>query len=163
MQQFYIRRLREEDAPLLKQLLVELDTSHYEAEPNFYRPPKELAQLREPYGTFEKYFDGSVSAFIACSQRKVVGFISGSVRNVQSLISPEKRVGFINELIVSESHRNLGIGLSLMDKMESDLCAQGIEEIGLTVASFNHEGEDFYHKMGYRVMTKRMTKRVKDS
>ncbi|MGU3843132.1 GNAT family N-acetyltransferase, partial [Vibrio diabolicus] len=101
MQQFYIRRLRE-DVPLLKQLLVELDTSHYEAEPNFYRPPKELAQLRESYGTFEKYFDGSVSAFIACSQRKVVGFISGSVRNVQSLISPEKRVGFINELIVSE-------------------------------------------------------------
>ncbi|ACY53814.1 histone acetyltransferase HPA2 [Vibrio antiquarius] len=104
-----------------------------------------------------------MSAFIACSQRKVVGFISGSVRNVQSLISPEKRVGFINELIVSENHRNLGIGLSLMDKMESDLCAQGIEEIGLTVASFNHEGEDFYHKMGYRVMTKRMTKRVRDS
>lgn len=50
-----------------------------------------------------------------------------------------------------------------MDKMESDWCAQGIEEIGLTVASFNHEGEDFYHKMGYRVMTKRMTKRVRDS
>lgn len=47
MQQFHIRRLREEDIPLLKGLLVELDTSHYEAEPNFYRAPEEMAQLRE--------------------------------------------------------------------------------------------------------------------
>ncbi|HCG5578005.1 TPA: hypothetical protein NJ023_002591 [Vibrio parahaemolyticus] len=47
MQQFHIRRLREEDIPLLKGLLVELDTSHYEAEPNFYRSPEEMAQLRE--------------------------------------------------------------------------------------------------------------------
>lgn len=70
MQQFYIRRLREEDAPLLKQLLVELDTSHYEAEPNFYRPPKELAQLRESYCTFEKYFDGSVSALLLVRKEK---------------------------------------------------------------------------------------------
>ena len=111
--------------PLSRNPLIGIWNIVDEAEPNFYRPPKELAQLRESYGTFEKYFDGSVSAFIACSQRKVVGFISGSVRNVQSLISPEKRVGFINELIVAENHRNLGIGLSLMDKMESDLCTAG--------------------------------------
>nr|WP_301182228.1 GNAT family N-acetyltransferase [Vibrio sp. PID17_43] len=52
--------------------------------------------------------------------------------------------------------------MSLMDKIESDLCSQDIEEIRLTVASFNHEGEDFYHKMGYRVVTKAMRKRVKD-
>ncbi|MDF4361288.1 GNAT family N-acetyltransferase, partial [Vibrio parahaemolyticus] len=101
-------------------------------------------------------------AFIACSHRQVVGFISGTVRDIDSMVYVAKRVGFVNELVVSESHRNLGIGLSLMDKIESDLCNQGIEEIGLTVASFNHEGEDFYHKMGYRVMTKMMSKRVKD-
>ncbi|HGF5225125.1 GNAT family N-acetyltransferase [Vibrio parahaemolyticus] len=162
MQQFHIRRLREEDIPLLKGLLVELDTSHYEAEPNFYRSPEEMAQIREERGVFDKYFDDSMIAFIACSHRQVVGFISGTVRDIDSMVSVAKRVGFVNELVVSESHRNLGIGLSLMDKIESDLCNQGIEEIGLTVASFNHEGEDFYHKMGYRVMTKMMSKRVKD-
>ncbi|MGR5133350.1 GNAT family N-acetyltransferase [Vibrio alfacsensis] len=162
MQQFHIRRLREEDIPSLKTLLVELDTSHYEAEPNYYRSPEEMAQIREERNVFDCYLDGNMAAYIACSNRQVVGFISGIVRNITSLISPEKRVGFINELVVSDTHRNLGIGLSLMDKIESDLCSQDIEEIGLTVASFNHEGEDFYHKMGYRVMTKTMTKRVKD-
>ena len=162
MQQFHIRRLREEDVPLLKTLLVELDTSHYNAEPDFYRSPEEMAQLREDRNIFDKYFDGSITAFIACSNRQLVGFISGTVREVNSILSPERRVGYINELVVSESHRNLGIGLSLMDKIESDLCSQDIEELGLTVASFNHEGEDFYHKMGYRVITKMMTKRVKD-
>ncbi|AXY03476.1 GNAT family N-acetyltransferase [Vibrio alfacsensis] len=162
MQQFHIRRLREEDVPLLEKLLVELDTSHYEAEPNHYRSPQDMVKIREERSVFDKYFDGTMIAYIACSNRQVVGFISGIVRDVGSIISPEKRIGFINELVVSESHRNLGIGLSLMDKIESELCSQDIEEIGLTVASFNHEGEDFYHKMGYRVVTKAMIKQVKD-
>ncbi|UYI49031.1 GNAT family N-acetyltransferase [Vibrio natriegens] len=162
MQQFHIRRLREEDIPLLKLLLVELDTSHYQAEPDFYRSPQEMAEIRDSRNIFEKYFDGSITAFVACSNRNIVGFISGTTREVNSIISPEKYVGFINELVVAESHRNLGIGLSLMDRIESALCSLGVEEIGLSVGSFNHEGEDFYHKMGYRVITKSMIKRSKD-
>ena len=131
MQQFHIRRLREEDVPLLKTLLVELDTYHYEAEPDFYRSPDEMAKLREYRNIFDKYFDDSITAFIACSHRQVVGFISGTVREVNSMLSPQRRVGYINDLVVSESHCNLGIGLSLMDKIESDLCSRDIEELSL--------------------------------
>ncbi|MDF2153012.1 GNAT family N-acetyltransferase [Vibrio sp. CAU 1672] len=162
MQQFYIRRLRQEDLLLLKKLLAELDTSHYQAEPNFYRSPQDMAQLREEHHIFDQYFDGRSSAFIACSQRQVVGFVSGTTREISAIFAPHRKIGYINELVVTESHRNLGIGLSLMDKIESDLCSQGIEEIGLNVAAFNHEVEDFYHKMGYRVMNKSMTKRFGD-
>ena len=159
MQSFHIRRLRQEDTPLLEGLLAELDASHYQADPLSYRSPQEMADIRQQQQIFERYFDGSIIAFIACSHRKVVGFVSGTIRHTATLTSPEKRVGFINELVVAEEFRDSGVALSLMDRIESDLNHHDIDEIGLTVASFNQKGEEFYRKMGYRVTVKSMTKR----
>ena len=159
MQSFHIRRLREEDVPLLEGLLAELDASHYKGDPQSYRSAEEMAEIRQKQHIFERYFDGSIIAFIASSNRKVVGFVSGSIRHTATLTSPKKQVGFINELVVTDEYRDAGVELSLMDRIESDFKHHDIEEIGLTVASFNQKSEDFYHMMGYRVTVKSMTKR----
>ncbi len=78
---------------------------------------------------------------VAEHQAKVVGMCS-----VQVLISTAEgaKVGLIEDLIVSEAYRGLGIGHRLLAHLETWATAHGLKRLQLLAAKHNQLALDFY-------------------
>lgn len=61
------------------------------------------------------------------------------------------KVGFINDLVVSEEYRGQGIGTRLIEKAELFFKEQGCDYTQLEVFAPNREALAFYQKLGFEV------------
>jgi len=95
-----------------------------------------------------KYFSGvrfDNKIFVARENNQVVGFILATfVKYAKS------STGYIEELIVSEFHRNKGIGSALVNEAISWYRKMGVEVIFVTT----DEAQGFYKKVGFKELTK---------
>lgn len=60
------------------------------------------------------------------------------------------RVGEIESVGVLPELRNLGIGTALMDRLEAELRADGVDDLMLGVLAGNHAAIRLYKRRGYR-------------
>ena len=57
--------------------------------------------------------------------------------------------GYIDEILVFEDYRKLGIGKKLLEEVEDWLKTRGIDQIILNVFLWNRGAADFYRKAGF--------------
>jgi GNAT superfamily N-acetyltransferase len=65
---------------------------------------------------------------------------------------------YVEEVVVSSDHRNLGVGKALMYRVEGWARDPKVDQIELTVWEFNEEARKFYESLGYTTSYRRMVR-----
>lgn len=93
----------------------------------------------------------------------VVGFIDGkAVPPFQNLDKYIPSYFFISRLAVDEKHRNVGIGTSLVTKLEESAKKLGYSGMVAGVRASNDSALSFYDKLGYEIDTDKSVRWVYD-
>ncbi len=77
---------------------------------------------------------------VACADGRVVGTAMGGY---------DGHRGWVHLVAVSPSHRRLGVGAALMQRIEEGLAALGCPKLNLQVRCSNEEVVAFYERLGY--------------
>ncbi len=156
---FLLRAAAQEDYDAVCLLLAQGDHIHAEALPQIFRPIEGPARSRE---YFERILaNENVAIFVAELQGSLVGMIQCYVRTAPEvpLFVPRHFV-YIDNLVVSERFRQLGIGLVLVERVHQWAREKVITEVELGVWEFNTAARILYEKLGYQTTRRIMSKRL---
>ncbi len=144
---FTIRPGRREDAEAAARLWVQSAEEHtahdriYATAPGAERVMRRfLADLASSSHSF---------LFVAESDGRVVGFISGELRE-GSLTFRQRTWASVDDVFVEPDSRNLGIGRALLEGVKAWAKERRADGISLQVAAANGRGRKFYEKLGFR-------------
>jgi ribosomal protein S18 acetylase RimI-like enzyme len=144
---FTIRPGRREDAEAAARLWMQSAEEHtahdriYATAPGAERVMRRfLADLASSSHSF---------LFVAESDGRVVGFISGELRE-GSLTFRQKTWASVDDVFVEPDSRNLGIGRALLEGVEAWAKKRRADGISLQVAAANGRGRKFYEELGFR-------------
>ena len=101
--------------------------------------------------------------FVAVKDSKAIGMIAGYIQKYDKLdkidyTCPKK--GIIEELIVSSSCRDKGVGNQLLISMENFFKANNCEFCQVDVFSYNNIGKNFYNKYNFENRMETMFKKL---
>jgi ribosomal protein S18 acetylase RimI-like enzyme len=71
-----------------------------------------------------------------------------------------RHYAIVDGIVVKSGFRNRGIGKMLMDKMQEWAIAKGATSVELNVYEFNRTAISFYEKLGYRTLSRKMSKEL---
>jgi ribosomal protein S18 acetylase RimI-like enzyme len=144
---FTIRPGRREDAEAAARLWMQSAEEHtahdriYATAPGAERVMRRfLADLASSSHSF---------LFVAESDGRVVGFISGELRE-GSLTFRQRTWASVDDVFVEPDSRNLGIGRALLEGVEAWAKKRRADGISLQVAAANGRGRKFYEELGFR-------------
>ncbi len=154
-----IIKYEEQYAEQVKDLLVELQEhialiDKYQL--NFVGP-----EYREKYFKFTIKKD---KIFLAVENGVVQGLVVGEIKenysNLDKTMYACPKQGYVDELVVRKGNRGLGIGQSLLNKIESCFKQEGCKYIQLGVFAYNENARKFYKKNGYEERMLNLIKKV---
>ena len=87
--------------------------------------------------------------FVAESGGRVVGFISGELREGSPTFR-QKTWASVDDVFVEPDSRNLGIGRALLEGVEAWAKERRADGVSLQVAAANERGRKFYEELGFR-------------
>jgi ribosomal protein S18 acetylase RimI-like enzyme len=137
-------------------LMDELHQLHVEARPDVYRElqtrmsEKEYEQLLE---TDHRYL------YVAelPDQGEIVGYASAQLNVIQNVdLLKDRKMLYINEIIVGSKHRGHGTGKLLMQELIELGKEIQVDSVELTVSTFNTGAQAFYEQLGLAVRSSRM-------
>jgi ribosomal protein S18 acetylase RimI-like enzyme len=149
-----IREVKLTDRDLLNDLFLQELEYHKKLLPDIFNVPDTLIN--------DSWLDSVIKSqneFLVVTEKEgnIVGAIYYKIRtNPDDIILKERRFGYIQEMIVSETERRQGIGRGLMDRAIEDLKNRGIGEIELNIWEDNEPGMKFYENYGFRTVQRRM-------
>jgi PhnO protein len=130
-----IRSAAKQDAPLIKQLLDELE--------NYISDPQIFEVIFENYLTQEDTLlyvaensTGDVIAFASCKG--------------QYLLHHQGMVFEIQEMIVTRAEQGNGIGRALIDVIRKEVAVRGAKSLEVTSNKRRKEAHAFYQSVGFR-------------
>ncbi len=150
-----IRSAATSDYEAICLLYEQLDQLHRTAWPDLYADAQPPSRSREFLQRI--IADGNSSMLVAECQGTVAGLIYGNV--LKASTTPTLRLqafATIQELIVQEARRGMGIGRALYEAWARWARQKGAEAIQLSVASFNESAIRFYLKLGFKEQLKVM-------
>ena len=108
--------------------------------------------------------DDNVGLFVAETEDQVVGLVYAIIQESPPVpIFVPRRYVMVDNLIVKESFRHTGIGRSLMERVHQWAGEKGLDTIELNVWEFNKPAIDFYHRLGYKTISRMMGKQLDSS
>ncbi|KAG4252032.1 hypothetical protein PC116_g288 [Phytophthora cactorum] len=143
-----IRRAVMSDYTGVSALMDELHQLHVEARPDVYRElqtrmsEKEYEQLLE---TDHRYL------YVAelPDQGEIVGYASAQLNVIQNVdLLKDRKMLYINEIIVGSKHRGHGTGKRLMQELIELGKEIQVDSVELTVSTFNTGAQAFYEQLG---------------
>ncbi|KGP80000.1 MULTISPECIES: GNAT family N-acetyltransferase [unclassified Paenibacillus] len=156
MSEINIRRAVIGDYTGVSALMDELHQLHVEARPDVYRElqtrmsEKEYEQLME---TDHRYL------YVAelSDQGEIVGYASAQLNVIQNVdLLKDRKMLYINEIIVGSKHRGHGTGKRLMQELIELGKEIQVDSVELTVSTFNTGAQAFYEQLGLAVRSSRM-------
>ncbi len=100
-----------------------------------------------------------IGLFVAEIGNALAGFVHVIVRDTPEIpIFVRRRYAIVDGLAVRQEHRRSGIGRALMDRARAWAKAKGATSIELNVYAFNEPAQSFYRKLGYEILSHRMSK-----
>lgn len=141
-----IRHASQEDLPILEKLMYQLHDEHHRAEPIHFKTAQDVMLEK----SIEQYVHApDAIVFVAYSEQKLVGFITGHFGEFESSISKAVMMGSIDELYVEQESRNNGIGSKLLRRCAKEFDDYGIKHIMVEVWDFNQAALKLYASLGY--------------
>lgn len=157
-----IREAIGSDYEALCDLFDQADTFHRNFLPQIFRKPEGFSRDRDYVDNL--LTDVNVGFFVAEIDQRLVGLVCCFIRETPEIpiLVPRKYL-YIDNLVVDVSHRRQGVGTALLDKARRWAVQNGIYEIELNVWQFNDEAIRLYEKLGYEIVTLRMSKQIKQT
>jgi ribosomal protein S18 acetylase RimI-like enzyme len=154
-----IRPARAEDAAAVSALWQVMADQHAAYDPEVWDwAPAARARWEEH--AFTRFLGKqSVVLLVAEGEEGIVGFATGQVKPSHQTDATEK-TGAVWDLVVDPAHRNLGIGLRLMERMLAELKARGAEDVVLHAALANEAALRLYERLGLRRVMYRLYRRL---
>ena len=145
-----LRLATKKDYDILFELFSEIQTLHYETRPDIFRPAE-----KDKY--FFEYFNRVIESenrhlIIGFDDDKPFGYVYYVINHLpQNIYRPEKRVIYINHILVSKNYQGRGYGRALINHVRDIGRKETIKEIGLDVWAFNEKAIGFFEKQGFSV------------
>jgi len=154
-----IRQATLEDAELIARLNAPVQQLHYEARPDFYKPPALMPELIADYRDRLKCKD--VYVFIASLDGHPIGYILAQVMEREdNPYSYPTRYMLIDQLSVNPEQHCKGYGEALMRHVFGLAKTLGITRAVVGVWGFNERAIAFYEHLGFTPRDIRMETRV---
>jgi ribosomal protein S18 acetylase RimI-like enzyme len=103
--------------------------------------------------------DENVGLFVAESGESILGFAHAAIRETPDIpLFVPRRYAVLIDLVVRSGYQKRGIGRTLVDKAQAWAIAQRVTSIELNVFEFNENAISFYEKLGYRTLSRKMSK-----
>jgi len=156
--QLSIRPTTLEDYEAVCRLFEEGDDFHRQALPGLFRQ----ALPARTYEFFKSYLNNDQAhLWVADTSTHLIGLVEFHVVVIPDRPNTFPRTFiFVDSLIVQESARRQGVGQALMEKVRDWTQEHGLSKIELNVHEFNQGAIEFYQKLGYATISRRMNKRV---
>ena len=115
----------------------------------------EIIQVADPIMTWEWYDEvlknPDKKLFVAEYEAEIVGLTLAEIKtSLDDPIYKHRKYIYIDEIAVAASHRRMGVGRALMERIQYWAVEQSIFEIELQVWERNAQAIGFYEKLGYQ-------------
>ena len=138
-------------------LSSQVDELHRGQHPEIFQKPDGPAREREYIqGVLE---DACSEIFVAELQGNIIGFVTVMVLDARPIpILVPRRYVVVDNLVIDEHHRRLGVGSCLMSRAEQWAIENSATAIELSVYRFNQGAVELYTKLGYKDISVKMRK-----
>ena len=100
--------------------------------------------------------------FVAAASDRIVGFITAKLTDTSATSFLEQRLLCrIGTIVVSQTHKRLGVGRKLLHHVEEWATAKTADEIRLEVFEFNDEAIEFYEAQLFKTQSRIMAKSLR--
>jgi ribosomal protein S18 acetylase RimI-like enzyme len=155
-----VRKATSDDYNTLCELFDEIDALHRDNLPRIFQKPS--GPVREQDYYLELIADEKVGLLVAEVGEKLVGFVHAIVKDTPAIpVFVPRRYAIVDGIVVKSGFQNQGIGSILMDKVQDWAIAKGATSIELNVYEFNETAIFFYERLGYRPLSRKMSKELK--
>ena len=144
---FTIRPGRREDAEAAARLWMQSAEEHTAHDRIYATAPGAEQMMRRFLADLAS--SGHSFLFVAESHGRVVGFISGELREGSPTFR-QKTWASVDDVFVEQDYRNLGIGKALLEGVEAWAKERRANGVSLQVAAANERGRKFYEELGFR-------------
>jgi len=154
-----VRDVTASDYENLFDLFDEIDSLHRENLPRRFKKANSPAREKDYFlGLIE---NGNHGLFVAETGKELVGFAHVAINDAPPFpIVVPQRFAVLDSIVVKASHQQHGVGRLLMDKMQAWAIGKGATSIELNVYEFNEIAISFYEKLGYRTLSRKMSKEL---
>ena len=156
---FIIREAVSKDCEQVCELSQQALELHSKARPEVFRDQGGTA-------FFKDYVSAILSdenAVILCAERsgRIIGMAHVLARESPDIpIMVHRRFAVIENVVVREEFRKLGVGTALIAAAHDWALRKGVARVELNVWAFNEEAIKLYKKLGYEVISSRMAKEI---
>jgi ribosomal protein S18 acetylase RimI-like enzyme len=155
-----VRRATAEDYHAVCELFGEMDAVHRAQLPHLFREPGQAARDQDYY--LGLISDENVALLVAEAGGQLAGFVHAGLRDAPALpIFRPRRIAIVDGIAVRAGFQQRGIGRLLMDAAQEWAIAKGAASIELNVYAFNAAAISFYERLGYRTLSRKMSKELK--
>ncbi len=144
---FTIRPGRRDDAAEAARLWMHSAEEHTAHDPVYETAPGAEKTMRRFLADLAS--SGHSFLFVAVSGGRVVGFISGELREGSPTFLP-KTWASVDDVFVEPGHRNRGMGRAFIKSVEAWAKERGASGVSLQVAAANARARRFYEDLGFR-------------
>jgi GNAT superfamily N-acetyltransferase len=157
MMEYTIRAALPEDLEGLYGVFILADKVHQQAHPEIFKKTDDSDSVKEFLLASIRSSDSAI--FVAQNQIEIVGAVLAFIRQTRDIsILVQRTYLSVDNLVVAEGHRQKGLGRALMEEVHLWAKDRGINQIHLTVWDFNKGAQEFYTKLGYKMLHHRMRK-----
>lgn len=150
-----LRPATKDDYDILFEIFTEVQTFHFQAVPYFFRPA-----AKDKF--FRAYFDEVIESkdkhsIIGFENDKPFGYIFYVISRLpQNVYRTEKRIIYINQVVVKNKYRGRGLGKALINHVKHIANEEKIKRIGLDVWLFNEQAIKFFEGQGFSALNQIM-------
>lgn len=154
-----IRDANTKDFTQMKNVFKQVDELHSEAHPEIFNKPIDNARSNEYLREILK--NDKQKLIVAVEGNIVVGLAKADIECAPDIPLFRNREWLsISTIVVDEDHRGKGIGKILLDNLYVWANTHNVNEVELTVFSFNESAIEFYKKNGFRDIRRKMHKKI---
>lgn len=144
-----VRKATRDDIPSIVSLNNIVQRIHAEAHPHIFKYPTDPSEMGR---FFSQHIDKENDILLLAIDElgDAVGYVWAVVNCApENAFKFERRIMYINQISVSPTHRNLGVGRALIHQIEQYARELQLQRIDLDSWMFNQDAHTFFEKIGF--------------
>jgi ribosomal protein S18 acetylase RimI-like enzyme len=152
-----IRKATAEDYSPLSELYDEVDVLHSDSLPHLFQKPDGAVRKQDYFRGL--IADENVGIFVVEIAGRLVGYVHAVIKDAPAIpVFVPRRYASVEGIGVNLEFQNHGIGRLLMERVHEWAMGKGSTSIELNVYEFNKTAIAFYERLGYKTLSRKMSK-----